>query len=329
MKKLLPLLFIFISIASLKNNAIAQIGVIHGISPVDSFAFTFAANDSLHHNLGFGDLSIDTSHLDSTNTALWEIGNTSKYFFSDTDTARGIMTDTLNEYPVNANSWFTIKYFQESGVIISFWHKYQTSEGHDGGIVEFSIDSGLTWQNMLGDCNEDSSWGAGVHTANFYGKYDTLLSGEQAFSGTSNGWIKSQFQFFPPPFVKPNGGQQPCYLGDITVRFRFKSDSIPDTLDGWIIGRINIEQDTYVGSVAKVTKSSLNIYPNPSSDAGFNFPALDEEKKYRIEISNVLGARVLNVPYTHHINLSTLPKALYFYRVSDGTEYYSGQLVSE
>jgi len=329
MKKLILFVFTLIAICTLQNISLAQpTGVIYGVPPIDSFSFTFASNDSLHNYRGY---IIDTSRNDSTNTALWEIGNTSKYFFSDTDTVRGIMTDTINEYPVNANSWFTIKLFQQTGVIVSFWHKYQTSAGHDGGIVEFSLDTGLTWQNMLGDCNVDSSFGnlPGVLTANFYGVYDTLLSGEQAFSGTSNGWIKSQFQFMPPPPEKLSGGQQSCFLHNIIVRFRFKSDSIPDTLDGWIIGRINIEQDTYLGSVAKVKKSFLNIYPNPSFDASFDFPFLASEQNYRIEIINAMGARVLNLPYTHNINLRTFAKGLYFYKVSDGTEYYSGSLISE
>jgi len=183
---------------------------------------------------------------------------------------------------------------------------------------------------MLGDCYEDYWSNPGVLTNNFYGVNDTLSSGEQAFSGSSNGWIKSQFQFFGGDPEKLSGGQQGCFFSDIIVRFRFKSDSIPDTLDGWLIGGINIEQDTYyAGSVSKVAKSSLNIYPNPSSDGSFNFPTLAEAKNYRIEIMNAMGARVLNVPYTHNVNLNTLAKGLYFYRVSDGTEYYSGSLISE
>jgi len=142
MKKLIPFVFILTAVFSVKNVAFSQIGIEYGVPPVDSFSFTFASNDPLHNYRGY---TIDTSHSDSTNTALWEIGNTYKYFFSDTDTVRGIMTDTLNEYPLNANSWFTIGFFQQSNVIISFWHKYQTNAGKDGGIVEFSVDSGNTW----------------------------------------------------------------------------------------------------------------------------------------------------------------------------------------
>ncbi len=73
--------------------------------------------------------------------------------------------------------------------------------------------------------------------------------------------------------------------------------------------------------------ANLNIYPNPSADAIFNFAVLDMQQNYTIEILNNLGSTVMNMPYKNQIILSACPKGLYFYRVSSGKEYYNGKLV--
>ena len=103
-------------------------------------------------------------------------------------------------------------------------------------------------------------------------------------------------------------------------------------MDGWIIGNINVEQDSFPGPgvVKNVSKTlSLNIYPNPSGGALFNFPKLDEEQEYSMEVTDVMGRCVLKVSYVHELNLSGYAKGIYFYRVSNGVESYSGKLVVE
>lgn len=343
-------LFFLVFIVSVFVSNLATAQVQGGFPLLDSSTFTFTPGDSLmrignYSNSGlFGmyvpdTIHIDTTHADTTNTRLWQIGNTQKTFFADSTHATGIMTDTLNNYPVNANSWFTLKYLMSRGIKVSFWHKYQTTAGHDGGMVEFSLDSGITWQNVLGDCNNDSAYTipyrAYVLTTNFYNNNDTLLTGEHAFSGISNGWVESQFQFYLLLIAyKTNRGlDSSCGLTSssmIQVRFRFKSDATPDSLNGWIIGKINIEEESYFESVPNIYKpANLKIYPNPSSDAIFNFPVLDMQQSYTIEILNNLGISIINTAYKNQINLSVYPKGLYFYRVTNGKEYYSGKLVVE
>jgi len=208
------------------------------------------------------------------------------------------------------------------------------SGGHDGGMVEFSIDSGNTWQNIVGACNDYWVQPA-IFTENFYTNNDTLLDGTPSFNGTSNGWVESQFQLWwgVQDYYKHTGGMPVCILQDssiVEVRFRFKSDSIPDSLDGWLISHINLAQNHYppVSAVKNVNKaSSLNIYPNPSIDAIFNFPTLDDEKQYSIEIMDITGRSIMNMPYAHELNLSAYPKGFYFYRVSNGQQHYNGKLI--
>ena len=214
MKKLLFLVVFVVSVFCNRNDARGQIH--YGISIIDTFTFTFGTTDSLSNFFyPIGLIKIDTAHIDSNNTYLWQIGNTSKLFFADSGSVRGIMTDTISHYPINANSWFVLRSFPVSNEIISFRHKYQTQAGRDGGIVEFSIDSGQSWYDVLCNSNPDSMGDIfSVFTDNFYGTNDTLSSGERAFSGMSSGWIESKIQFHisVPQVKKLTGGNMSCSL---------------------------------------------------------------------------------------------------------------------
>ncbi|MCF8451179.1 MAG: T9SS type A sorting domain-containing protein [Taibaiella sp.] len=279
----------------------------------------------------------DSAHLnytpDTASSPLWHIGKTIKPFFtSDTNGIKAIMTDTLNYYPILADNWFTLKNkYSFYNVIIGIWHRYETDSNMDGGTVEFSLDGGTIWQNVVGDCNVDGSlsfFTSGVRTENFYSKSDTLLNGIPAFSGKTNLPRFSRFQFshgylsnFPP-------------LCDFTsyysIRFKFMSDSTADTLAGWIIDSIKIERDRYMVSVDKINITDiLTPSPNPSNSGLFTFPEHPEETHFSIEVYNTLGQGVIRTPYTHSFNLSKFPKGLYYYRVTDGSEYYGGKLLYE
>lgn len=333
-KKLLLLgLFLLFSFVKVRAQFI-----VYG-NPVYHTTFTFGINDSLQHNLydsisspANGTVLIDTSITDSTQTRLWQIGGTSKAFFTGSvDTIRGIMTDTAHYYPVNANSWFTlnIQPLSSFNLIVSFVHKYETATGRDGGIVEFSTDSGYSWNNIMGDCYSTSPYPGKVLTDNFYNKTDTLLTGQPAFSGTQNQWLTSSFQFFVALPVKTTGSTSCKFTFNSTylVRFRFISDSTQDSLAGWIIKSIKIRQDLYSGAVPKLSNlKNLNIYPNPANGI-FNFPTLTEEHTYTLEITNAMGQRIINIPYQHALNLTQYTKGIYFYKVTNGLENYYGKLL--
>jgi hypothetical protein len=268
---------------------------------------------------------------DTASIPLWQIGTTYKPFFmSGSFPTKTIMTDTLNNYPINANNSFVLKIPAWTNLIVDFWHKYQTDAGNDGGIVEFSLDNGINWQNVKGACNSDSfGWGLGggdVFTANFYTFNDTLKSGEPAFTGIKDTVQYSRFQFFTGFPVKPtSGGGCSFSVMAIYVRFRFVSDSTTDTLAGWRIDSMKIERDIYPGNVRSVHNAHLPIFPNPSNGI-INFPKLEDEEKYTIAVYNYLGEKVANLPYAHSITLPERLPGLYFYRVTNGLVYYSGQL---
>jgi len=304
---------------------------------LDSTKFTFTSSDSLTHylvdyidayDIGYID-SLATIIIDTSGTRLWQTGNTLKPVFSnDTTRSHGIMTDTLHPYPANVSDFFVIKmYNAPPNPIIDVWHEYQTDPVHAGGIIEFSTDSGLSWVNIV-ECSS-------IYAQNIYSVTDTLLSGEPAFAGNSGGQQLSHFQFITCVGSKPLSTG--CYLGygyetsNIFVRFRFMSDFTTDTLSGWKIDSIMIEDPgCYGGYVSQTNKRrALQVYPNPSYEGLFSFSPFDDEVRFSIEIYNNMGNKVLTMPYKHTIDLSKEPCGMYFYKVSDGHVYYTGKLLKE
>ncbi len=268
---------------------------------------------------------------DTATSPVWQIGVTHKAFFVyGSSGTRAMMTDTLNPYPVNANNFFVLKIHNGINTIVDFWHKYQTDSAHDGGTVEFSNDHGATWQNIMGACNSNgATCMPGVKTTNFYSATDTLGDGTPAFSGIHDSVIYSRFQFLI------GCPEQPTSICDFTtdtfyVRFRFESDSTSDTLAGWRIDSVKIEYDLYVGAVPIVNKyNQLLVVPNPTTDFTFQFPGLENEEDYTIEVFNAIGEKIVSKPYSKKLNLNYQPVGIYYYKVTNGKDYYSGQLQVE
>jgi hypothetical protein len=287
--------------------------------------FSFEAIDSLDKTQ-----SIYKQYIDTAGIQLWQIGKTTKPIFSlDTGNTVSIMTDTVNPYPVRADDYFVLRYHAYPNGIFSFMHKYNTTAGKDGGIVEYSIDTGKTWKNAMGGCNGDDlpfAW-SNILTENFYKKTDTLYNGLQGFSGNSNGWKKTRMQVYHYPSVK-NTAVDTCVANDVMVRFRFVSDSIADTNDGWLIDNIILERDEY-SKIPVVSFNPALVYPNPVLDGIVNFPALINSGNYRIIITGTTGEILHDTPYTNTINISNYQLGLYYYKVSNGETMYTGKLLKQ
>ncbi len=283
--------------------------------PNDSAIISFADTIAWHNPVNFS-VSIDT-----TWTTLWRSGATSKTFFNTGITGSpGMMTDTASPYPVNANDWIGIKIIRKAGTsftnpIISFTHKYQTTAGRDGGTVEYSFDS-LSWYNVVNGCY------AMMQADSFYKATDTLPGKIPAFSGT-RGWKRSRFQFFQGLPLK---GAAACQVSfPIWLRFRFISDTTADTLAGWLIRNVTVEQDYYAGGVNDVKPlPALDIFPNPVETGVLNWPRLEGQEKYVLRIINMLGKEVYQGAYPRLLNIAAWPAGSYYYRVDDGISAYGG-----
>src|SRR5688572_8861630 len=126
--------------------------------------------------------------FDTASTNIWQIGSPQKLIFNSASTVpNALVTDTVNYYPNNNVSSFHTKMYNQMfppwGILAFQWmQKLDMDHDYDGGIVEFSIDSGATWQNAFNN----------PYVYNFYGfdaaNQDTLSSGDYAFSGTDTLW---------------------------------------------------------------------------------------------------------------------------------------------
>lgn len=116
----------------------------------------------------------------------------------------------------------------------------------DGGYVEYSVDTGTTWINVLRDTN----------AYNFYGydttNLDTLANGTVAFTGTDtvwrDVWVCYQMRFF-------NNADS------VIFRFTFESDMVDSAKDGWMIDNMLL-QETFFHTVSTTDpEKEFMVYP--------------------------------------------------------------------
>ncbi len=228
---------------------------IFGLSQVDTIDFE---SFSTH-------IEIDTSSQN-----IWQIGTPSKWVF---DTAyagtKAILTDTLNPYPTNNRSSFTLGFDIYGGrPRISFQYRINSSFGRDGGYVELSQDGGQSWRLLTdtsGNPNFYQYYGPyGLYTTGFYSASDTLFDGTPGFSGSvDSAWRQAEVIF-------------PCYAikkpHQHLLRFTFISDSVTGTnvFDGWMIDNIVVDNSGFCSSLAEdEVLPRISATPNPISDAAW------------------------------------------------------------
>jgi hypothetical protein len=179
---------------------------------------------------------------------IWQIGAPHKTFFNSAYTPpNAIVTDTINNYPVNNLSSFELIVgafnapFYPWCLFIDFHHKYDTDTLSDGGYITVSWDNGLTWMNIVDDTA--NNYGVTPHrpsfsygNTNLYDTISTLYSGEHGFSGNSGGWVHSCMAWYDNPCKK-----RPEYPSDtMRLRFNFISDGIQQNHEGWMVDQIRL-----------------------------------------------------------------------------------------
>lgn len=275
-------------------------------------------------------LEVDTSAQN-----IWEIGRPHKIYFDSAHVSmNAIVTDTINNYPINNHSYFDVKlgYFNYGSfygydVFLGLNHKYDTDSLLDGCYITVSHDYGQTWRNVM---NDSSSYFDGGYwcmnpqygtTTNMYNTYaDSLFNGEWGFSGRSNGWVWSDFGWHECP-VKSTPSTRPDTM---IIRFNFISDSIDNNKEGWMIDNINLFAIPLGGNVDLAEQETLSVYPNPSSD--LMYVQLEHEYQelefflYSIE-GVLLKKEIFKNMSLGKIDVGDLPKGTYLLRAKcNGTD---------
>jgi len=262
--------------------------------------------------------------IDTSSQNIWQIGEPNKIFFDSAfSITNAIVTDTLNYYPFNNNSYFDLKIgefnyniYYEYDIFIEIKHKFDTDTLKDGGFITVSYDEGLTWTNIINDSsgfwditpNNDVYSGGNLYTEN-----DTLYNGEYGFSGNSNDWVTTWFTWHNLP-VKNNMD----FIGDtMIVRFNFISDNIETNKEGWMIDDIKLYSVDLGDGINDNKTLDFKISPNP-----FNETAIIELNDYReIELSifDIQGQLIKQKNYFNNqsiiINRDNLNSGVYFIKI--------------
>ncbi len=260
--------------------------------------------------------------LDSTDANnIWQIGPPQKVVFDSASTVPNVLiTDTINTYPINDTSRFqlglTTDFEQQLnwGIFALQWNqKLDMDSLKDGGIIEFSIDSGNTWASVFDN----------PYVYNFYGyefgNVDTIGTGSLAFTGTDSTW-RNIWLCYEADWLVDNYN-----MGSLKVRFTFISDSVETGQDGWMIDNMmaNITLIHTIGE--KDQKNYLEVYPNPTSDR-INISARKMQEFHiteKLELFNEMGQLVKSyarVPTKFFINVRDLPAGKYYLRVQTNME---------
>jgi len=212
--------------------------------------------------------------LDSSESNLWQIAPPQKEILNSAfSPTHVIITDSINPYPIGANSYFDLFLSMENTVyfpelmFLSFKHKICSDSLLDGGYITYSCDMGETWLNIIEEesCHfwenhPGSSWWDGEYR-NLYSFNDTLFNGEPGFSGCMEDWEEVILDFHYLPISPPK-----AELADtMIVRFNFISDSIDIPFDGWMIDDFQFFDATLPGNTDFLTKALFSLYPNPSN----------------------------------------------------------------
>ena len=271
------------------------------------------------------------AEIDSSASNIWQVGAPQKTFFGTSYSAPyAIMTDTVNSYPVNNSSTFSV--FIDScmyGFIpnaeIEFWHKYETDSGKDGGYVEFSLDSGRTWINVI----DAMSYGImDMSSDHFYTETDTIRGGIPAFTGTQSTWEYSRIYlgwiYAVMPTYHPGTERGAwAFTNKVGFRFHFASDSIQTNKAGWIIDNITYNIHDIGGGIAEKQKAfDLKFFPNPVQDQAI-LQVVDggRNDRYTIRVYNATGQLILQEAIgkggRYELNRNGMSNGIYLYSVTD------------
>jgi hypothetical protein len=271
MKHYLPLLILLLT----SSQAISQ-DTIYSIAYTQTAWRYFYFEDTSDANY----FLIDSSQLNN----IWQIGKPVKPVFDSAySQPNALVTDTTSPYPINNVSSFSFTVFSDDATTIEFWHRLDTDEGNDGGVIEVSYDSGDSWVDIAN---------SGLGVDNFYSLSDTISAAHKpGFSGSS-AWQQSTIY-----------GSTFTY---IIFRFTFYSDSLSDNKDGWMIDDILV--NCMGTGIENVIDENLIIYPNPSSD--FVFIKSKNDFANNIVIKNLLG-QIVKTVLTNKVDVSELSNGVY------------------
>lgn len=258
----------------------------------------------------------------TSSTSGWTVSNTrsfspsSSYYSSNPDVESNITLTLTNSIALGSTP-----------PPLSFRHWFNSENTYDGGVLEVSINNGITWSDL------QPNFITGGYTSDM--DATTLLSGRRAWSGSSNE------QFIRTKVNMSNYANQ-----NVKIRFRYITD-VGTNLEGWYVDDIRFQNqavvemqsqlfnsnnvrigvsDTFTIILAQNTcvPASINTQPaNASvclgSNVSFGVTTVGTDNQYQWQISTNGGASFTNITgatsSTYSVNTVSLSQNNYRYRV--------------
>lgn len=248
--------------------------------------------------------------FDTSATNIWQVGPPQKIIFDAASTVPNVLvTDTINTYPDSITSSF--QFFIPYDVVgwslafaIQWNQKIDFELNQDGGLVEFSADSGLTWNNAF----------THPDVYNFYGFEiigGTLPSGEPCFTGTDTNWRNIWLCFLSDIVSEDN---------DFIVRFTFVSDTNNTNQEGWMIDNFLV-QPTFFHPVAEQSRpDNFKVYPT-LVERSLTLEKINMSSDFMVKSISIidLGGNLIrsvsNLSDVDMIDVSDLPAGKYLLKI--------------
>ncbi len=250
-------------------------------------------------------------HFDTASGNVWQIGPPQKVLFDSAATVPNVLvTDTINTYPPNDSSRFIIGFntniwsFNLYKVAFRWKQKLDLDTTDDGGMVEYSLDTGKTWVNVFKNPN----------VFNLYG-YDSLKNSDTlpgrgyAFTGTDTVWRDIWLCF---------SGSIISQTDSFMLRYTLISDSTDNSREGWMIDNM-MAQPTYYHTVSKIDPAqTFLVYPTITTGVlkiDADVEAGEIESIYITDINGRLLREYKHTPVKTSVDISMLPAGTYYVRV--------------
>ena len=241
---------------------------------------------------------------------VWAIGIPNKQIFNSAySPPRAIITDSLNAYPINDTSSYTIYYIENTdgglynnccAVSLTGFYQVNSDTLRDFGKIEFSPNNGITWIDLINDTAYASYIDFGSPPA------------RPILTGNSNGW-----QYFS--IIFPGlGGLFNIQDGDtILYRFTFISDSIQSNKDGLMFDDLIFND--WAEDISEIKKDNLiSISPNPATNE-LRIYRTNTSDKERIQIMNYTGLTLFDISHFtgESIDIRELRNGIYLLKYSN------------
>ncbi len=232
---------------------------------------------------------------------LWVYGESQKTSLSHV--GKVLITDSVQSYPNGTNASLEIHWPAWNqyplSLIMGFHHSMHSDSLHDGGIIEVSRDYGATWTNVIEDQTNMLFLSNELYTSN-----DTLYTGEKGFSGSfSDRYTEIEWIWLFPIKDFPTD--------TMYYRFRFISDTIDQTKEGWMISDLTFSFADLGSGIEEVALFDISITPNPSN----GWIAINSSSEVERAILRDLNGNVVHTELLDNkkvLNISGLSKGLFF-----------------